>query len=272
MKPQTLSIIVTTYNRPDALGLVLHALEAQTQRDFEVIIADDGSNEETNELIKELHPHLSYDLTHLWQQDKGFRAARARNKAVLAAKGDYIIFLDGDSVPQKDFVKNHRKLAEKNWFIAGNRVLLQQTLTEKIVYKGLPIWQWSKWHWFLHYINRDMNRFLPLFRLPFGRYLRKMNATRWQGAKTCNLGLWREDITKINGFDEAYEGWGHEDADFVVRLIRNGIKRKEGRFSVPVFHLWHQIEDRQSEAENKTRLETILQSKETIAKKGLNAE
>jgi len=261
-----ISVIVTTYNRPDALGLVLQALAAQTKQHFEVIIADDGSSDSTAELINELRPQLPYSLQHIWQEDKGFRAAMARNRAVLAAKGHYLIFLDGDCIPQTDFIAAHAQLAEKGCFVAGNRILLSKKFTAQL---KSPIWTWHTRQWLLPYLRRDINRLLPLIRLP-ERLLRKRYKQKWQGAKTCNLAIWREDFITINGFDESFQGLGHEDAELVVRLLRSGVQRKEGRFAVPVLHLWHPEEDRSNEKDNRQRLEQILRSTKKVAELGIN--
>ena len=255
-----ISLIVTTYNRPDALKLVLQALSAQTMLPFEVIIADDGSTPATAKLIHQLQ--LPYPLQHIWQEDKGFRAARARNRAVAAADGDYLIFLDGDCIPQTDFIEKHAMLAENGYFVAGNRILL----SEKFTVQG-EIWKWSTIKWIMPYLHRDINRLLPLLRLP-DSVLRKRQQ-KWQGAKTCNLALWREDILKINGFNECFQGWGHEDAELVVRLLRNNVQRKEGRFAVPVLHLWHPEQDRSQEKENRQKLEEMLNSTTTVAQEGI---
>jgi glycosyltransferase involved in cell wall biosynthesis len=249
-----ISVIVTTYNRPDALALVLKALAAQTQLPFDVIIADDGSSQNTSELIEELQPQLPYSLQHIWQEDQGFRAARARNKAVAVSTGDYLIFIDGDCIPQTDFIKKHNQLAEKNCFIAGNRILLSKKFTAQL---KDPVWKWRPIQWIVPYLRRDINRFLPLIRLPIS-LLGKHYKKKWQGAKTCNLAVWRDDFNKINGFDENFQGWGHEDADLVVRLLCNKVQRKEGRFAVPVLHLWHVEADRSNEKENRQRLEQLI--------------
>ncbi|MDM8559960.1 glycosyltransferase family 2 protein, partial [Candidatus Parabeggiatoa sp. HSG14] len=277
-----ISIIVTTYNRSNALALVLSALVAQENPlnfSFEVIIADDGSTQATAELIKQFQPRLP--MQHIWQEDKGFRAAMARNRAIAASTGHYLIFLDGDCIPQTDFIVKHSKLAEKGWFVAGNRILLSEKFTTQTIRLSqknttLPfseeklgrIWTWPITQWFLPYLRRDINRLLPLLRLP-DNFLRKYSQQKWQGAKTCNLALWREDILKINGFDERFQGWGHEDAELVVRLLRSGILRKEGRFSVPVLHLWHSEQDRHQEKANRQRLEQMLKSTTVIAQKGI---
>ncbi len=251
------SLIITTYNRPDTLALVLRALDAQTQLPFEVIIADDGSTSDTADFIKQRQPTLPYPIHHVWQPDQGFRAARIRNLAIAHSHGNYLIFLDGDCIPQPDFIAQHHQLAELGWFVAGNRILLSQTFTDHVLRHQLPIWTWSTTQWLLPYLRRDINRLFPLLRFQ-NHFFRKKYSQRWQGAKTCNLAIWKEDFLKIHGFNEQFQGWGHEDADLVVRLLHQGIQRKEGRFAVPVFHLWHPPADRRYEADNRRRLSKTL--------------
>ncbi|OQW94326.1 MAG: glycosyl transferase family 2, partial [Beggiatoa sp. IS2] len=130
-------------------------------------------------------------------------------------------------------------------------------------------WSWSYFQWLRAYLRRDYNRWLPLLFLPNGHW-RTWGRQRWQGVKTCNLAVWREDLIKINGFNEEFQGWGHEDAELVVRLLRSGICRKEGRFAVPVLHLWHPEQDRSQEKSNYERLEQILQSSIVVTSRGVN--
>ncbi len=274
-----ISVIVTTYNWPEALELILRALAAQAHltsvdkgADFEVIIADDGSTADTAERVKQLQPNLPYYVQHVWQEDKGFRAAGARNRAIAAAKAQYLIFLDGDCVPQTDFIAKHHQLAEAGVFVAGNRILLSQAFTNQILDNApsqAEIWRWPTRQWLLPYLRRDINRLLPLLRLP-NSVFRKHDKQKWQGAKTCNLGVWRSDLLKINGFDERFQGWGHEDAELVVRLLRSGIGRKMGSFAVPVLHLWHPEQNRFQETANRQRLEQMLKSTVTWAQQGVD--
>ncbi|MFZ0218981.1 MAG: glycosyltransferase family 2 protein [Candidatus Aquirickettsiella sp.] len=268
-KSPSISVIVTTYNRPDALYLVLLGLARQTQLPNEVIIADDGSNDKTRLLINQLQSQLAYPLQHVWQKDEGFQAARIRNKAALQADNNYLIFLDGDCIPFPDFIEKHRLLAEPQWFVSGHRILLKNKFTVKILKGNLPIYNDTSLQWLWHYFQRQSNRLFPLLRLRFNR-LRKLSAQRWQGAKSCNLGLWKKDFLAINGFDESFIGWGYEDSDFVIRLIRSGIYRKSGRFAVPVIHLWHQQNDRTQEQINLNLLKQIIENQRTRAKIGLN--
>ncbi|MGV6853460.1 MAG: glycosyltransferase family 2 protein [bacterium] len=254
------SVIITTYNRPRALLLVLRALQQQTSVPYEVIIADDGSSRETSDLIKAFRKTSLLNLRHVWQEDCGFRAAKVRNKAAAQASGDYLIFLDGDCVPPKSFIEFHVILAEQRWFVAGNRVLLSEAFTYGCEERGDDLATYSRWFWLKQYYNRNINRFLPLLKLFLRGAWRKRKAEKWQGAKSCNLAMWRDDFLGVNGFDEAFEGWGHEDADLVVRLIRSGVKRKEGRLAVPVFHLWHPEYSRSNEDGNSQYLKKVIEN------------
>ena len=263
------SVIVTTYNRPDALTAVLQALAAQTDRDFEVLVADDGSGPATAQAVQALASGYPVPLVHVWQDDAGFRAGAARNRACAQAQGEYLLFLDGDCVPLPDFVARHKALADARWFVAGNRILLSPAFTQAALQAGWPLHARSALHWLWARCRGHINRVAPLLRLGNAGW-RKVSPLRWQGARTCNLAVWREDFVAVNGFDEAYAGWGHEDADLAVRLIRHGTRRKDGRFATAVLHLWHRENDRSREQENAQRLAQILQSTHTRASQGLD--
>lgn len=269
LKSPHISVIVTTYNRPDALHLVLLGLNQQTQLPDQVIVADDGSTDETRLLIEQLQNQLNYPLQHVWQKDEGFQAGKIRNKASLCANNNYLIFLDGDCVPFPDFIEKHRTLAEPHWFVSGHRLLLEKKFTQKILQELSPIYNDSALQWLLHYFHRQSNRLFPLLRIRLNK-LRKLQAKHWQGAKSCNLGLWKEDFLNVNGFDESFIGWGYEDSDLVIRLIRAGIYRKFGKFAIPVIHLWHQQNDREKEKINLDLLKQITENQRAHAKKGLN--
>ncbi len=252
-----ISLIVTTYNRSDALGMVLNALNNQSNR-LEVLVADDGSSPETAAMLEEIGKNLDYPCRHVWQEDQGFRAAKIRNRVVAEAEGDYLIFLDGDCVPMPTFIERHRQLAEPGWWVTGNRILLSETFTQVALGEGTDLSQQSTLYWLQRRFWKDCNRLLPLLPLPLS-VSRKWKPRMWKGAKTCNLGVWKSDFVKVNGFDESYEGWGYEDSDFVIRLIRSGVYRKSGRYALPVFHLWHPENDRGSEPENLARLQELLE-------------
>lgn len=265
-----ISLIVTTYNRPDALSAVLQGCLGQTDADFEVIVADDGSTQETAALVAGYAAHAPFAIRHVWQEDLGFRAAAIRNRALAATQADYIIFIDGDCVPPPNFVASHRRLAERGWFLSGNRLMLTQAFSERVLRDKLPIHLWTLRDWLCARRRGQIERLLPLLRLPVPGGLRKLLPRRWQGAKTCNLSAWREDLLRVNGLDESYTGWGLEDSDLVVRLLRAGIYNKSARFCAPVFHLWHRENDRSQLAENHRRLQEVLQANHIRALKGVD--
>ncbi|MFB9244335.1 glycosyltransferase family 2 protein [Massilia antarctica] len=247
LRPTTISLIVSTYNRPDALEAVLRACLAQDDDDYEIIVTDDGSADTTRQCIERIAAGTRRRLIHVWQPDDGFRLSRARNQGVLAARGDYVVFLDGDCVPRKDFISSHRRLAQPGCMITGSRVLLcpdftRATLAERrdLQAVGLDSW-WRAWR------AGNIQKILQLaIRLPdLGRVRNGFTMRRIKG---CNMSAWRSDIERVNGFDESFCGWGHEDADFVVRLFNAGVRRKDGAFATEVFHLWHKERERDQAA------------------------
>jgi len=264
-----ISVIVTTYNRPDALRATLSGLLAQDEHGFEIVVADDGSRDETRELIEATARTSPLPLRHVWQEDKGFRAGAARNRAAAAAGGEYMIFLDGDCVPRQDWIASHRALAEPGWLVAGNRILLSESFTHQVLESNTPIHEWTDEQWRAAVTRGDINRTQPLKSYSLGP-LRKLAGRRWQRVRTCNLGVWMTDFRAVNGFDEAFEGWGFEDSDLAVRLINHGTRRKEGAFATGVLHLWHRENDRRFEGANWERLQQRIAGHEVLAASGLD--
>lgn len=248
-----ISIIITTYNWPEALAACLDSLQDQHDQGFEIIIADDGSTPETQQLVANFKQASPIPVSHIYQEDSGFRAGTIRNKAVAACRGDYLLFMDGDCVAFPNFIDRHRKLAETGYFIPGNRLLLSESYTKKVLQQKIPLHKQSVGFFLTQWLQRHVNRLLPLLYIPVNHW-RYRHPQRWQKAMTCNLAVWKQDFFAVNGFDEIFEGWGYEDSDLVIRLIHNGIKRKEGRFAVPVIHLWHRQNDRSQHDENYQRL------------------
>ncbi|MEA9598910.1 glycosyltransferase family 2 protein [Polynucleobacter sp. AP-Sanab-80-C2] len=254
-----ISILLATYNWPQALKLCLESLATQTDHHFEIIIADDGSTESTKQIIGAFQSTHSLSITHLWQEDQGFRKTKILNQAIEAAKGDYLIFLDGDCLVQPDFVARHRELAQKGFLVTGSRVLLNEKLTQELLAT-------SRWDFKLfisklleYRLNGGINKYWPLkIKLGNGSW-RDYKKFVWRRIKGCNMACWKTDAQAIDGFDETMTGWGHEDADFVFRLQRHHIKRKSGSWSTEVLHLFHQIHDQSNAAENARRVrEKIL--------------
>jgi glycosyltransferase involved in cell wall biosynthesis/GT2 family glycosyltransferase len=265
-----ISIIVTTYNRPDALDAVLRGLARQSDKEFEIIIADDGSGAETAALVKSWRSRLVQPLTHVWQEHRGFRAAEMRNRAILASRGAYCIFLDGDCIPRIDFVLEHRQLAEAGWFVVGNRVLMSRRLTDRVLSQALEPELWTFMEACRARFSGDINRLAPLLQARLGP-VRKIRPQYWWGARSCNLAVWRSDLDRVDGFDGSYVGWGLEDSDLLIRLLRSGVNRKDGRFSTGVLHLWHPLADPSLLSANQMLLDAIQHTSRVHAASGLSS-
>jgi glycosyltransferase involved in cell wall biosynthesis len=265
-----ISVVVTTYNRPDALRAVLAGLAAQTDRGFEALVADDGSRDDTRQLVERIATGFPVSLLHVWQEDVGFRAGAARNRAAARAGGEYLVFLDGDCIPRPGFIARHRALAERGWMVAGNRILLSPRFTARALRERLPLHAWSAAQWRAARRSGAINRTLPLAHLGLGP-LRKVAAHRWQRVRTCNLGVFGDDFRRVQGFDETFEGWGFEDSDLAVRLLNAGVRRKEGAFATGVLHLWHRENDRRHEGRNWELLQRRIRSRETLPVRGLGS-
>ena len=263
------AVIVTTYNRPDALAAALEGYAAQRDSAFELLIADDGSTDDTRRIVEQYSRRSAFPVRHVWQEDRGFRAGAARNRALAQTAAEYVIFSDGDCVPPPFFVQRHLSLAQPGRFLAGNRILLTADFTREVLARHLPIHRWSAAQWLAAWVRRDVNRALPLVRLPDGAW-RTRGSSHWQGVKTCNFSAWRADLQRVNGFDERYSGWGLEDSDLVIRLLHAGVLHKSARFAAPVFHLWHSENDRTQLAENQRRLDEIIASNRMTAAVGLD--
>ncbi len=262
-----LAVIVTTYNWPQALKLVLAGYGAQTDTGFALYVADDGSTPDTADVVSAFRAQAPFPVTHVWQPDEGFRAAAVRNRALAQADADYIVFADGDCVPRPGFVASHKVLAERGYFVSGHRALLSPAFTRAALASGAPLFDWSLARWAYHWARGDINKVFRLLVIP-GTWGRTQRG--WAGVKTCNLGAWRADLERINGFEESYEGWGLEDSDLAIRLLRAGCRRRGARFAAPTIHLWHPENPREHFARNQERLTACLRSTEIRARKGLS--
>jgi glycosyltransferase involved in cell wall biosynthesis len=254
-----ISLLLATYNWPQALKLCLESLSTQTDLDFEIIIADDGSTTDTRDLIEITQKNFPVNITHLWQEDHGFRKTRILNQGIQAAHGDYLVFLDGDCVVQPDYIVQHRTLSKANHLVTGSRVLLNDELSKQLV--SWPHWDFNKFteNLLSYRLSDGINKYWPLkIKLGDGAW-RNYKKFVWRRIKGCNMACWKSDALAIGGFDETMTGWGHEDADFVFRLQNTGLIRKSGSWATEVLHLYHRINDQSNAAENARRVrEKIL--------------
>lgn len=263
-----ISIVITTYNRSDALCAVLRGLEQQTDSMFEVIVADDGSRPDHVKVIHDYAQSSSLHMRHVWHPDVGFTAAQVRNMGVSRSVGGYIVFMDGDCVPERDFVAQHRRLRQIGHFVNGSRVLLSESATRNFIDQTGSWLGRSAFFWVKQKMRGASNKWFPLVRLPDGHF-RLQPAFRWKGIRSCNMGVWRSDCEKVNGFDETFSGWGHEDADFVLRLHNAGLIRKNGFAATEVYHLWHKEAVRDHENRNARTVRERMNTGLVQAEKGL---
>lgn len=256
-----ISILLATYNWPQALKLCLESLATQTDRSFEIIIADDGSTDSTKQVIEQFMASCPLSIKHLWQEDHGFRKTIILNRAIAAAQGDYLVFLDGDCIVQPDFVARHQALAQKGYLVTGSRILLNEKLTQELI--NWPRWDFHRFSDRLlgERLSGGINKYWPLkIKLGNGSW-RDYKKFVWRRIKGCNMACWKADAEAIHGFDETMTGWGHEDADFVFRLQRHHIIRKSGSWATEVLHLFHKINDQSNAAENARRVRALILAK-----------
>ena len=179
------------------------------------------------------------------------------------------MFLDGDCVPGPSFVKAHTELAEKSCFVNGSRVLLSERLTQRVVRREIDLLDQSLAFWAMARFRGDSNKLLHLIGWP--AYLFRLQRDfKWKGIRSCNLAVWRQDFRAVNGFDETFQGWGHEDADLVLRLSHFGVMRKNGFWATEVYHLWHQEQQRGQAAVNHQKVIGRMKTLQTIAEIGLS--
>lgn len=257
-KLNQISVIITTYNAPDYLRRVLAGYLRQTRMPDEIVVADDGSTDETAAVIKDFRTEAPFSLQHVWHEDQGFRAAKIRNEAIKASQGSYLIFTDGDCIPDQSFVEDHEALAAEGWFVQGKRMLVSKRSSANFK-------PGSRLGLALCCLRGELRGCHHLLRIPGF----VVSPTGLRGVKTCNLALHRDMALSVNGFNEVFVGWGREDAEFVARLVIAGYKRKDPLFSALLFHLWHQENSRDSLECNDNMLADALKSGSSWCNEGI---
>ena len=257
-----LTLIITTYNWPDSLELVLKSIESQTITPDEVIVADDGSAAETKAVVSRFQEDSDLNIIHSWQKNKGHRVAKSRNKAIAKSSGDYIILVDGDLILHRKFIQDHINNAQVNYFVQGSRVLLTEYETNKILDRKKII--------FSFFSSGLKNRKNALHSNVMSKFFStKKNYIR--GIKTCNMGFYRQDCININGFNNDFEGWGREDNEFIVRLLNNGINRKNVYFNAIQYHLCHKDNSREFLERNNLILKEAIDNHVKWCDNGINS-
>lgn len=257
------SLIITTYNRPDALEKVLDGLKLQTRLPAEIVIADDGSDNQTVSVVNGCRRDMPIRIEHVWQDDKGFRAARIRNKAVLKASGDYVILLDGDCIPGKHFIADHLKLAEPGFFFQGKRILVGKQASDRFTSMDANALR----RLVVLSLKGQISNSHHMIRVPFFPVLSSVGMS---GIKSCNMGIFRKDLFAVNGFNEDFKGWGREDSELVARLYTYGLKRRSHPFMATCFHLWHRENKRDRLDINDALLRSVMTSGEFYTANGMD--
>lgn len=258
------SLIITTYNRPDALAFVLQSALAQTRLPDEIIVADDGSKRDTADIVCYINRYSSIPVKHAWRPDDGFRAAEARNRALAIAEGDYIVLIDGDMLLHSEFIADHLKLALKGRLVQGSRVILSEARTAEILSGDtLPR---------ISLFGSGIEKRLSALRCrSLSTVAGRKGNRKHRGIKTCNMGFFRSDALAVNGFDNRFVGWGREDSEFVARCFHNGMKRHNLKFAGIAYHLWHNEAEREALPHNDARLRHTLETQKIRCESGVDA-
>lgn len=254
-----MTIIVKTYNNPDALDAIIAALAQGTRLPDECVVADDGSGAPTRKLIEHWQKKAPFKLVHCWHEDCGFRAAKISNKAVAQSTSDYLVFLDGDCIPEHHFVADHYALAQERRLVQGRRSYIRQNVVRKYLKRELSLLQLT--------CLGHVGGWWKAVRLPLPIVLTNNKLT---GTFACNLGMWKKDFLTVNGYDEAYEGWGIEDSDLVYRLYLLGLKRKFVYCQAIVYHLDHEQRSRDYYDLNKSRLAETMKKRQLRCNAGVD--
>ena len=236
----TVSVIVSTYDWPEALDAVLRGWAGQSDTSFEVVVADDGSADATEATVESWKPVLGERLVHAWQPDEGFRLARVRNLGAAQARGTYLVFVDGDCIPRRDFVAAIRRGATSGWFLAGTRLELGERMTLEVLRDRTPIGSWSA-AGLLARARRDVRgwrHLTPRDRRRAWRPRLPDFAPHGNAYGFCT-GVGRADFDAVNGFDARFVGWGDQDVDLAVRLRRLGLRCGYAGPRSALLHLWH---------------------------------
>jgi len=259
-----LAVVISTYNQPDFLRLTLEGYRRQTDRNFCIYIADDGSTAQTKRVIASVQADFPVPVHHLWQADNGFRKARIHNRVISQIRETHTLLTDGDCIPLPGLVAAHRRFAGDNYFISGSRVLLSQRYSESLCRSPYFDTARSGAWWWKQRLCGNINRILPLL-LPTALAEPSLQLA---GIRGCHLSCPTAALMRINGFDEQFEGWGREDSDLTARLLHAGFKRRNLRGQA-VLHLWHQESSRQQLADNDAMLQACLNERRIEAVCGL---
>lgn len=256
-KISSCALIITTYNQKERLSLVLDSVKNLSFLPDEVLIADDGSKEDTAELIKTYQKNFPCPLKHIWQEDKGFRAAKSRNNAINSTHCEYIIIVDGDMILEPHFIKDHLDFAKHKVCLQGSRVILDEAKSKEILnregefplpfsFKALRNYVLAK------FIYNNSKTTSEIFK----------HKELIKGIRSCNMSFYKADFDAIEGFNENFIGWGREDSEFVARFLFKGGELRRLKFWGIAYHIYHKENPRDKFGSNhKIYLDTLKHKK-----------
>jgi len=235
----TTALVISTYNSPEALNIIIDAISKQFKIPNEIIIAEDGNDSKTLKIVNFWKNKISSKFIHIQQKDSGFRKALILNKAIKSSHSDYIIQIDGDCIPDEYFIYDHLANAKKGCYLYGTRVHIKKNYISEVL-------------WCLEHKNQKLifsffspkikKRFRKV-RLPFLSIFYKKKHKISHKFRGCNTSFWRQDFIAVNGYDNDFIGWGREDSDLMIRMHNNGVMCKRLKFVGVVYHLDHDQKD-----------------------------
>lgn len=259
------TLLVSTYNWPEALELVLRSALAQHVAPSQVIVADDGSREETGTMVRGLVPAFAargVELLHVWQEDAGFRKARILNASLARAAGDYVVQVDQDLVLHPAFIASHLAFARRGSFVQGSRVLVRPERTREAIARRETRFR---------ALDAGLKNRLNALHLPWLSALVPASQEHLRGTRGVNFAFWRDDARRVNGWNEEFEGWGREDSEFAARLLNAGVRRRKLKFAGVGYHLWHHECSRHAVPEQERALHAVVAGRVVRCARGLDA-
>jgi glycosyltransferase involved in cell wall biosynthesis len=263
--PAAPTLLVSTYERPDALALVLRSALAQTLPAAEVLVADDGSGEATAALVRDFAARFAaagVPLHHVWQEDDGFRKARVLNAALARAAGDYVVQVDGDLVLHPEFLRSHARFARRGSFVQGSRVLLLPDRTARALARGDTRFG---------PLEPGLKNRVNALHLPWLSALVPTAQDHLKGTRGVNFAFWRDDALRVNGWNEELQGWGREDSEFAARLLNAGLRRRKLKFAAVGYHLWHPELPRDAVPAHERALRAVVEGRVVRCARGVDA-
>lgn len=257
----TCTLVTPTYNWPEALELLLISITKQTVLPNEVIIADDGSREDTRALIGRFQETFPVPLIHVWHEDIKNRKPAIMNKAIAKAKYDYIVEIDGDIIMDRHFVEDHLTFAKQGQYLYGSRVNIQKELLPELFKNKITDF---------NIFSRGIKKRARAIRLPFMMQFTGVTKERSGKLRGCNMSFWRKDFIAVNGFNEGLTGWGQDDSEMIERLHNSGIVGKRLKFCGIAYHIYHPEQSKSHIAHNLKIEEEVKAKKITFIDKGIN--